>query len=321
MLPSTRQPGVDVYSRQAHILGEGPLWSQHAQALYWLDIGRKTLHRKAPAEVDCQSWSLPDYPGCLGESAQGSIVVAMGEGLQGFDLRSGTSALLCAAPPARPGTRFNDGKVDPQGRMWSGSMQNNFGPNGEPIAVARADGALYRFDADGRVHTIEENIGVANTLAWSPDLKRFFFADSMQGQIYAYDFDSESGNVSNKRVYFESSAHGVPDGSAMDVDGCLWNARWDGSALLRITPKGKLDCLVKLPVPRPTSCCFGGPNLDTLYVTSATVGLSPAELGEFPLSGSVFAIAGLGQGMPVSSLAAGSFEKVSTADCVKGDSR
>jgi sugar lactone lactonase YvrE len=230
----------------------------------------------------------------------------MGEGVQRLDLHSGAMNLLYAAPPRPPGTRFNDGKVDPKGRFWAGTMQNNFGPNAESIAIDRRVGALYRFDPDGSVHTIEENIGIPNTLAWSPDLKRFYFADSLSNQIYVYDFHAESGGVRNKRIFFDASDCGIPDGSAIDTDGCLWNARWDGGVVLRIAPNGKLDRVVKLPVPRPTSCIFGGPNLCTLYVTSATSGLSPTQLKEFPLSGSVFSLDGVGQGAPVLQLASSS---------------
>lgn len=303
MSTATKQIGVEVYCEQSPLLGEGPMWSVTEQALYWLDIGRKMLYRKTPAAPRPQSWALPDHPGCLAELAPGSIAIAMGKGLQRFELASGRAELFCVAPSMRSGTRFNDGKVDLQGRFWAGTMQNNFGPNGEAVAVTRADGALYRFHFDGSVSTVEENVGIANTLAWSPDTKRFYFADSLRGQIYVYDFDADSGAVTHKRILFDASGHGVPDGSAIDVDGCLWNARWDGRAVLRITPDGKLDRSIPLPVLRPTSCIFGGPNLDTLYVTSATDGLSPAQLKEFPLSGSVFALSGVGQGVPVPPLA------------------
>jgi sugar lactone lactonase YvrE len=299
----TKPANVEVYCSEANGLGEGPIWSTAEQTLYWLDIARRTLHRRAPADTETKSWGLPDYPGCLAELSSGEIAVAMGDGIKRIDLKSSAIETLWTAPPRRPGTRFNDGKVDPLGRFWVGTMQNNFGPAGEAIAVERTDGALYRFDANGQAVTIEENVGIANTLAWSPDLKHFYFADSLAGQIYVYNFDADSGAVSNKRVFFAAPQDGAPDGSAMDVDGCLWNARWDGSALLRIAPDGRLDRRIDLPVLRPTSCCFGGPNLDILYVTSSAQGLSAAQLEQFPLSGAVFAIAGLAQGMPVPALA------------------
>jgi len=290
---------IEVYSPGNASIGEGPLWSVAEQALYWIDIGRKCLYCRGLSDTQSSSWPLRDYPGCLAELAPGSIAVAMGEGVQQLNLKSGAIDLLYATPARRLGTRFNDGKVDPRGRLWAGTMQNNFGPNGETVSLDRSDGALYRFDVDGGVDTIEEDIGISNTLAWSPDLSRFYFGDSLKERIYVYDFDAESGTVRNKRTFYDVQGFGIPDGSAIDADGCLWNARWGAGAVLRITPEGKLDQVIELPVPRPTSCSFGGPDLKTLYVTSATYGLTAAQLEQFPLSGSVFAIHGAGQGIPV----------------------
>jgi L-arabinonolactonase len=290
---------IEVFSSGNDGIGEGPLWSVAEQALYWIDIERKQLYRRGPSDSRPQSWTLPYYPGCLAELAPGRIAVAMGEGVQQLDLKSCTIELLCSAPARRSGTRFNDGKVDPKGRLWVGTMQNNFGLDGGQVSIDRFDGALYRFDVDGRVGTIEEDIGIANTLAWSPDHNRFYFGDSLKGCLYLYDFNEESGTVRNKRIFFDATGYGVPYGSAIDVEGCLWNARWDGGAVLRITPEGKVDQVVVLPVPRPTSCALGGADLKTLYVTSATYGLTAAQLEQFPLSGSVFAIRVAGQGIPV----------------------
>jgi sugar lactone lactonase YvrE len=290
---------VEVYSAQADLLGEGPLWSVDDGRLYWLDIGRKRLLERGPSDAESRACALADHPGCLAALAPDSIAVAMGEGLHRLNLQSRLTELICAVPSRPAATRFNDGKVDPLGRFWASTMENNFGPMGELRAVKRHIGALYRFDTDGSVTTIEENVGIGNTLAWSPDCRHFYFADSVLEQIYIYDFDANSGTVHNKRIFFDASGPGIPDGSAIDVDGCLWNARWDGGAVLRITPDGKIDRQIDMPALRPTSCTFGGPDLDTLYVTSATVGMSPAQLAEFPLSGSVFAIHRLAQGMPV----------------------
>lgn len=167
------------------------------------------------------------------------------------------------------------------------------------MAVTRAEGELYRFESNGTVNTIERGIGIANTLAWSPELDRLYFADSLKGQLYVYDCELESGAVRNKRVLFETSDYGVPDGSAIDVDGCLWNARWDAGVILRITPSGGVDRVVSIPAPRPTSCAFGGADLRTLFVTSARLGLTSAQLARCPLSGSVFAIQGVGEGIGV----------------------
>ena len=295
---------IEVFSRQNDHIGEGPLWSVAEQALYWIDIGHKRLHRKRLSDSLPQSWPLPDYPGCLAELVPArSVAIAMAEGVYQLDVISGAAELLCAGPARKPGTRFNDGKVDPRGRLWIGTMQNNFGHAGEENPVDRCDGVLCRFDADGHVAILEEEIGISNTLAWSPDLNRFYFGDSLAGRIYVYDFDADSGTICNKRTFFDGPGYGGPDGSAIDVDGCLWNARWDGSAVLKITPEGKIDRVIALSVPRPTSCCFGGPDLKTLFVTSATYGLTDAQLEHSPLSGSVFAILGAGQGISVPPMA------------------
>jgi sugar lactone lactonase YvrE len=294
---------VEIYSPEVCLLGEGPVWSVREQALYWLDIGGKTLYRQSASDTHPHAWSLSDHPGCLAELEPNAVAVAMGCGVQRLNTQSGAVELLCAVPQTLAGIRFNDGKVDPRGRFWASTMQNNFGPNGEAIAIERKEGTLYRFDPDGAVHTMEENLGIPNTLAWSPDHKRFYFADSLQGQIYVYDYDVDSGDIHNKRLFFDAPGYGIPDGSAIDVDGCVWNARWDGGAILRITPEGQVDRVMTLPVPRPTSCAFGGRGLETLYITSATLGLTPTQLSEAPLSGSVFAIHGLTQGLPVPAMA------------------
>ena len=292
-------PSVEVYAAHTDILGEGPLWSVSDGALYWLDIARRKLYRKAPGESRDHAWSLPDYPGCLAEVGPEEIAVAMGEGVHLFSTRHETARFRGSPGNRRDGTRFNDGKVDPSGRFWVGTMQNNFGPDGNPIPVTRSDGALFRFDPDGTVSTLEESIGVSNTLAWSIEQKRFYFADSSAGCIYVYEYDADAGTIHNRRVHFDAPASGIPDGSAIDVDGCLWNARWDGGVILRITPEGKVDRRLEMPLPRPTSCIFGGARFDTLFVTSARQSLSAEDLQRFPLSGSVFAIHGLAQGLPV----------------------
>ncbi len=290
---------TEVYLHGDDCIGEGPVWSVTERALYWIDIGRKHVYRKEQSEPAPRRWALSDYPGCLAELSEGRIAVAFGTGVHALDLRSGGTRLMRSVADRRLETRFNDGKVDPAGRLWVGTMQNNFTSDGSQIGVDRFDGALYRFELDGSVNTVEVDVGIANTLAWSPDQKNFYFGDSLKGIIFVYDFDVDSGTIVNKRVFYDEPGFGVPDGSAIDVDGCLWNVRWDGGALLKITPEGKLDQVVELPVPRPTSCAFGGDDLRTLFVTSSTNGLTQAQLAQAQLSGSVFAIHGAGQGLGV----------------------
>ena len=290
---------IDVFSRGNDQIGEGPLWSVAEQALYWIDIGRQCVLKRKSSDSRSQSWILHEYPGCLAEFMIGRMVIAMGEGLHQLDINSGVIEPMRSVPAFRPGTRFNDGKVDPRGRLWVGTMQNNLGPKGEEVLIERLDGCLYRFDSEGRVEILEEAIGIANTLAWSPDLTRFYFGDSLKNALFMYDYDPDSGTIADKRTFYVEPGLGVADGSAIDVDGCLWNARWDGGAVIKITPQGTLDQIVELPLPRPTSCCFGGPDLKTLFVTSAANGLTAKQLERFPLSGSVISIDGAGQGLPV----------------------
>lgn len=294
----------EIFARENDVTGESPLWSAREQALFWIDIGTQQLRRKAISDVETRTWALPDRPGCVAELENGELAIAMGEGVHRFDMWGGRFNLLSRVRGKRAATRFNDGKVDPKGRFWVSTMQNNFGPNGERLPLERWDGALFRIDPDCEACLIEGDLGCPNTLAWSPDQRRFYFADSLRDEIYLYDFDRDSGSVINKRLFFSPNGLGLPDGSAIDVDGCLWNARYDAGAVVRITPEGVIDRHIALPVPRPTSCIFGGPRLDILFITSARNGLSRQRLEAVPLSGSVLALVGAAQGLPVSAMRA-----------------
>jgi L-arabinonolactonase len=299
MMKRSSTHAIELFSSGADVIGESPVWSVTEQALYWIDIARKKIYRRSSLDALPRAWTLPDYPGCIAELLPGTaIAIAMGDGIQRLELGSGALDTLSGAPARRIGTRFNDGKVDPRGRLWVGTMQNNLGPSGETIPIKRFDGALYRFGPHDDAAILEEDIGIPNSIAWSPEGKRFYFGDSFRGQIHVYEFDVELGSIYNKRPFFCTQHLGVPDGSAIDADGCLWNARWDGSCILRITPDGKLDRVIEVPVLRPTCCAFGGPNLKTLFVTSAIDELSAEQREVYPLSGSVLAIDGLGQGVP-----------------------
>lgn len=289
---------MEVFAAQEDLLGEGPVWCEPERALYWLDIGRRRLYRQGLAGARTH-WDLPHRPGCIERLTDASLIIALGEGLHRFDQASGTATLIKRVSLSS-GVRFNEGKADPSGRFWFGSMQDNFGPSDEPVAIRRKEGALFRFDGVGSVAVMEQGIGISNTLAWSPEGSRFYFADSLLDQIFVYDYEACSGNVARKRLFFQGSGQGLPDGSAIDVEGCLWNARWGAGRVLRITPEGQVDRSIEMPALQPTSCAFGGGRkLDTLFVTSARNGMDAGSLDQSPLSGSVFAITGLAQGMPV----------------------
>jgi sugar lactone lactonase YvrE len=199
-----------------------------------------------------------------------------------FDDATKRLSLLCHPEADRPGNRYNDGKCDRMGRLWVGSLD---------MGTAANRGNLFRVDPDGNWKKMDTGFTVANGLGWSPDNKRMYFTDSTRRTIYVYDFDLLSGNIANRRNFITLRANeGTPDGLTVDEEGCLWVAVWDAWRVSRYSPQGEELLRIRMPVPRPTSCCFGGPDLDTLYVTSASVRLNEDALRAAPLSGSLFAI-------------------------------
>jgi sugar lactone lactonase YvrE len=167
-------------------------------------------------------------------------------------------------------------------------MMNNIGPEGEDLPITAATGKLFRIQADGTADVMEQTIGVSNGPCWSPDSRTFYFSDSLAQIIWAYDFDLDSGTLSNRRVLNDSKDHGYPDGATVDAEGCVWSARWEGSCVLRIDPRGRIDRRITIPARRVTNVCFGGSRLDTLYVTSSRQHLPADELRQRPLQGGLF---------------------------------
>jgi len=185
--------------------------------------------------------------------------------------------------------RLNDANCDARGRLWTGTMVDNFQyVNGRPQAI-ESIGEILRIDA-GESSVVDKGYGCPNTFAWSPSGETMYCADSGSGWIHSYDFDLDSGAIYRVKNFHKDSSRGIPDGSAIDTDGCLWNARWDGSAILRISPNGRVIESLKLPVSRVTDCAFGESDLRTLYITTASYGGTKERLGEQPVAGDVFAI-------------------------------
>lgn len=265
----------------ANILGEGPVWHPGEQALYWVDIKAGRLYRLADGQA--RHWDLPDPATALAARARGGLVLATRGGLMAFTPDDGLPPTrLCPIETDRPGNRPNDGKTDPMGRFWIGTMDD---------AERQVSGALYRIDADLSVTRVLDDIGIANTLAWSADGRRFHFADSMAQTIYAFDADPQTGTLTNRRPFVSlTGTDRGPDGSTMDAEGYLWNCQWDGWRVVRYAPDGQIDRIVELPVQRPTSCMFGGPDLDILYITTARVGLAGAALADQPWAGHLLAL-------------------------------
>lgn len=261
-------------------LGESPVWSVREQALWWVDIHRPAILRgRLPGAAD--EWELVGNVGSIGLRRGGGVVAAMRHGFAAFDAEGGQRSLV--QPVAGlPDLRFNDGRVDARGRFWAGTVQEKRVPG---LA------GLYRLDPDGACTQMVSGITVSNGLAWSPDGRTMYLACSHARTVWAYGFDMDAGVPGARRVFASFGAgDGVPDGATVDSAGCYWIAHFGGALLTRFTPRGEVDRVVPMPVPRPTSCAFGGPRLDTIYVTSARYGLDDAALRASPDSGSVFAL-------------------------------
>lgn len=257
-------------------LGEGPFWDGEQQALYWVDIAGRLACRYADGRF--QQWKLPEPVSAFIPSRRGDALVTLASGVYRLDIASAKVALqlFCVADPT-PGNRANEARCDAEGRLWAGSMQNNLDASGGDLPLTRRSGALARIDAQGTVTQLLEGQGIVNTLLWPSGTDELLCADTLDEIIYRYPLRHD-GSLGPRVVWAGRHERGSPDGSAMDAEGYVWNARWGGSCLLRFAPDGSLDRVVELPVSHPTSCVFGGPDLKTLYVTSA----APADAhGEF----------------------------------------
>lgn len=267
--------------------GEGAVWSATETALYWTDITRFLVHRYDEALYSVRTWlfdepvvalSLTGMPGCL--------LVALGSKLilwwPASDRREDHGFTLTGSPHVR----LNDGRSDPLGNFWVGSMKNNVRPNGEVYASEQGPGkgVLYRIAPDGEATIWRENIGISNTLCWSPAGDKFYFGDTQANTIDAFHYDSVAGTISDERRFFSGFDRGAPDGSAMDSKGFLWNCRFGGGCIVRVAPDGRTMDVIEMPVSNPTTCTFGGPDLRTLYITSAVGGAGER------LAGSLFAM-------------------------------
>jgi sugar lactone lactonase YvrE len=261
-------------------LGEGCLWDADAQALWWLDIARPSrIHRFVPATQQHDIWTSPLLLTAIARKKSGGFIVGGEDGVYGFDPVTGLTTAFC-----RPDSNI------PQGRFWLGSMMQNIGPNGEDFDITADIGKLFRIAADGSLEIMERNVGVSNGPCWSPDGKTFYFSDTKNQIIYAYDFDGGNGEISNRRVLNDDKNHGYPDGATVDAEGYIWSARWEGSCVIRFDPKGRIDRVVEVPATRVTCPVFGGADLDTLYLTTSRAHVSAATLARYPDQGGVFAV-------------------------------
>ena len=262
------------------VLGEGPLWVAREQALYWVDVKGRLVFRRSK-EGALTSWDTPFRIGSLAPRAKGGFVAGSERGLAFVDLEQERFEPFADPEPDRPGNRFNDGKTDRRGRFWAGTMDD---------AEKQFSGALYRLDPDLGWSRIDDGYKVTNGPAFSPDGRLIYHNDSARQTIYAFDL-SDDGEVSNKRVFARfGEGDGSPDGMTVDAEGCLWVAFWDGWCLRRFSPAGECIRTMRMPVQRPTSCAFGGADLDRLFVTSARIGLDEKSLAMQPYAGGLFVL-------------------------------
>jgi sugar lactone lactonase YvrE len=268
------------------VLGESPLWHPAEQVLYWCDIPGHALNCYDPTSGVHERWPFDTDVSCCAPLMEGGLLLALRSGLVRFDPSSGEAHPLVDAPYDTATERFNDGKADPQGRLWIGTIHDRR----EPKA------ALYRY-AGGRLERMAGDITVSNGLAWSPDARTLYWADTKAHAVYAFDFERAGGAITNRRTFAQFAAKapdqdlhhygGRPDGAAMDVEGHYWCAMFEGARLLRIAPDGTVVREVPLPVRYPTMPCFGGADLKTLYITTAREKRPADELAREPLAGCV----------------------------------
>ena len=265
-------------------LGECPLWSESDQRLYWVDIDGGTVHRFDPATVADDVVAVPGRPGSIAlTGTPGRLLVAVEGRLGALDFATGEWQDWLDVEPQGTGNRFNDGRCDAAGRFLVGSMY-------EQSAAERATGSLYRIEANGAVYRMRMDIGVPNALAFSPDGRTMYWADTHRDVVWAYDYDIDDGVPTRERVFIDfSDLPGRPDGACVDEDGGYWIACVYGSAVLRATPDGKIDRVISVPVAKPTMTAFGGPDRTTLYVTTIGGGGShPVDSN--PDAGGLFAL-------------------------------
>ena len=274
---------VRVVHHPANTLGEGVLWCEREQALYWTDIHAATLWRYRPADGEVRRWDMPERLGCLALcEADGWLLLGLATRLAFFRPEDETLLPIVDVEPGLP-TRLNDGACDRQGRFVFGTLH-------EPASgeMRQAIGAFYRLNADLTLERLNlPGVSISNSLAFSPDGRTMYFCDSPSRLIHCCDYGDRCGEP---RVFARvDDPRGEPDGSAVDAEGCLWNAQWGLGRVVRYAPDGRIDRIVPIPAVQPTRPAFGGARLDTLYVTSARDGLSGDALAMQPQAGALFA--------------------------------
>lgn len=260
---------------------ESPVWDVHRQELIWVDIPAGLIHRADPDAGTVSTTAVGQPVGAVALRRGGGLVAAVRDGFAFIDEQTGTADLVAEVETENPATRMNDGACDSSGRFWAGTMAYD---------MSIGAGALYRIDDTLAVVKVLAGVSVSNGIAWDDEEKLMFYVDSGLGRVDVFDYEPESGLVSNRRPLIPIPPYALPDGLALDDEGLLWVALWDGSAVHRYNRQGDLDTVVELPTPQVTSCSFGGPRLDELFVTSAWAGMDDEQRRHQPLAGAVFRV-------------------------------
>jgi sugar lactone lactonase YvrE len=282
-------PAPDLLADVRAQLGEGPVWDSRVGKVVWVDIEGAAFHLTDPASGATVSHQVPLPVSLAMPRRSGGFVATLEDGFWAVD-EAGAADRLVPVDNLDRGLRFNDGACDPAGRLWAGTMAWDFAPGA---------GSLYRLDAQLHLERVLERVTISNGLAWSPDGRTMYYVDTPTLRVDAFDFDVGSGHIANRRPAVSIPAGGGrPDGICVDAEGAIWVALWPGWAVHRYLPDGRLDAVLPLPVAQVSSCVFGGPSLDTLFITSAWTGLSADERAEQPLAGSLFVARPGIQGVP-----------------------
>lgn len=265
------------------LVGEGALWDEKAQVLYWIDILSNALYIYNPASGENRHYDVGQHVGTVVLREGGGVMLSLADGFAAYDLATGVLTSWGDPESHLPGNRFNDGKCDPAGRFWAGTMayENH-----------STQGSLYRLDPDASIHKMLGGIGISNGIVWTGDKRTMYYIDSIAGTVRAFDYDNASGEISGERVVVSvPEGMGVPDGMAIDEAGMLWVAHYGGGCVCCWNPHtGQIIDRIDMPAKQITSCAFGGPDLRTLYITSAAQQLDAAALAQQPLAGSLFAV-------------------------------
>jgi len=228
--------------------GEGPVWHEAHASVYWADINRFLIHRFSPADQTVRSWFFDEPVTGLSLTDRDDVLaVLLGSCVILWEPATGLRKKIFTLD-TWPQVRLNDGRADPRGSLWVGSMRNNVQADGSSVAAGGKDGVLYRLDPSGRVTKWRSDIGISNTIAWSPDHRHFYFGDSLANTVWRFDYEQEGGNISNEIPFLTNCDRGSPDGSAVDTEGFLWNCRFHGGCIVRVAPDGRIDQVIEMPV-------------------------------------------------------------------------